>query len=122
MNEGDAIEAVAAAATVCFTCFTIYISVTFGFLATAYFVGNKLTRFQVISAMGLYVVAAGWMALATIGWGQAVFAITEAKATALDTVALIHRGYWIETLSILLGIGMIISLCFMWGARHPKTA
>jgi hypothetical protein len=121
MNEGDAIEAAAGAAAVSFTCFAIYISFTFGFLVTAYFVGNKLTRFQVISAMGLYVVGAGWMALATIAWGQALFAITEAKATALDTVSLIQRGYWIETMSILLVTGMMISLYFMWGVRHPKT-
>jgi hypothetical protein len=121
MNEGDAIEAAAAAASVCFTCFTIYISFTFGFLVTAFFVGNKLTRFQVIAAMGLYVVAAGFTALAMIAWAQALFVITEAKATALDTISLIHRGYWIETLSILLGTGMIISLYFMWDVRHPKT-
>jgi hypothetical protein len=90
-------------------------------LVTAYFIGNKLTRFQVIAATGLYVVAAGFMALAMIAWAQALFAISEAKATALDTVFLIQRGYWIETLSILLGTGMIISLYFMWGVRHPKT-
>ena len=121
MNEGDAIQAATAAAAVCFTCFTIYISFTVGFLVTAYFVGNKLTRFQVIASMGLYVVAAGFMALARIAWAQALFAITDAKATALNTVFLIQRGYWVETSSIVLGAGMIVSLYFMWDVRRPKT-
>ena len=120
MTEGDAIEAAAAAAANSFTCFTIYITFTFGFFVTAYFVGSKLTRFQVLAAMGLYVVSAGFMALAMIAWCIALFAITDSTATVLDTVFLIQRGYWVEGLTILLGARMVLSLYFMWDIRHRK--
>lgn len=119
MNEGEAIEAAIAAAAVVFSCFTIYISFTFGYLVTAYFVGNKLTRFQVIAATGLYVVAAGFMILVMVAWTQSLFAITDTTVTALDTVSLLKRGYWVETLLILCGTGMLMSLYFMWDVRRP---
>ena len=48
MTEADTIEVAAICAANSFTAFTIYISFTFGFLATAFFVGNKLTRFQAV--------------------------------------------------------------------------
>ena len=118
MNEGDAIEAAIGTAGVVFSCFAIYISFTFAYLMTAYFVGNKLTRFQVIATTGLYVIAAGFMALVMIAWTQALFAITDATATALDTVLFIQRGYWVETFSILLSSGLLMSLYFMWDVRH----
>jgi len=118
MNEGDAIQAAIATAGVVFGCFTIYVSFTFAYLVTAYFVGIKLTRFQAIAASGLYVVAAGFMALVMIAWTEALFAITDRTSTALDAVGLIQRGYWIETFSILLGAGLLISLYFMWDVRR----
>ena len=120
MNEGDAIEAAIAASGVVFSCFAIYISFTFGYLVTAYFVGYKLTRFQVIAANGLYVVAAGFMILVMTGWTQGMFAITETTATALDAVLLLKRGYWVEALFFLCGTGMLMSLYFMWDVRRQK--
>ena len=65
MNEVDTVELVATCAEMSFTAFGIYISFTFGFLATAFFVGSKLTRFQALVATGMYLVAAGTMALAS---------------------------------------------------------
>jgi hypothetical protein len=118
MNEGGAIEAAIASAAVVFSCFTIYISFTFAYLVTAYFIGNKLTRFQVFAATGLYLVAATFMTLVMVAWTQSLFAITDATVTALDTVRLINRGYWVETLLLLCGIGMLMSLYFMWDVRR----
>lgn len=119
MNECDAIEAAIAAAAVVFSCFTIFISFTFGYLVTAYFVGYKLTRFQVAAATGLYVVAAGFMTLVMIAWTQSLFAITDSTVTALDSVRLLKRGYWVETLLFLCGTGVLMSLYFMWDVRRP---
>ena len=52
MNEVDTVELVATCAEMSFTAFGIYISFTFGFLATAFFVGSKLTRFQALNRPG----------------------------------------------------------------------
>ena len=73
MTEGEVIEAAAAVTANSITMFTIFITFTFGFLASAYFVGGKLTRFQALAATGLYVVAAGFSAVILVGWMQAFF-------------------------------------------------
>jgi hypothetical protein len=121
MTEGDIIEAAAAAIANSMSGFTVFITFTFGFLATAYIVGGKLTRLQALTATGLYVVAAGYTTLTIVAWMQAFFAITEVKATALDTVPLIQRGYWVQSTIVLLSMGILISLYFMWSVRHRKT-
>jgi hypothetical protein len=121
MTEGDVIEAAAAVTANSITMFTIFITFTFGFLASAYFVGGKLTRFQALAATGLYVVAAGFSAVIMVGWMQAFFAIMEVKPNALDTIPIIQRGYWVPVTTVMLSMGMLISLYFMWGVRHPKT-
>ena len=118
MNEGDAIEAAISAAGVVFSCFDIYISFTFGYLVTAYFVGDKLTRFQVIAATGLYLVAAGFMVIVMTAWTQSLFAITDSTKTALDAVLLLQRGHWVEALVFLCSTGMLMSLYFMWDVRR----
>ena len=121
MTEGDIIEAAAAAIANSMTGFTVFITFTFGFLATAYIVGDKLTRFQALTVTGLYVVAAGFAALIMVAWEQAFFAVTEGTTTALNTVPLIQRGYWVPGTIVLLSMGILISLYFMWGVRHPKA-
>jgi hypothetical protein len=121
MTEGDVIEAAAAVTANSITMFTIFITFTFGFLASAYFVGGKLTRFQALAATGLYVVAGGFSAVIMVGWMQAFFAIMEVKPNALDTIPIIQRGYWVPVTTVMLSMGMLISLYFMWGVRHPKT-
>jgi hypothetical protein len=121
MTEGDVIEAAAAVTANSITMFTIFITFAFGFLASAYFVGGKLTRFQALAATGLYVVAGGFSAVIMVGWMQAFFAIMEVKPNALDTIPIIQRGYWVPVTTVMLSMGMLISLYFMWGVRHPKT-
>ena len=120
MTEGEAIETAIASAGVVFSCFAIYISFTFGYLMTAYFVGDKLTRFQVIAATGLYVVAAGFMILVMVAWTQGMLAITDSTKTALDAVLLLQRGRWVEALFFLSGTGMLMSLYFMWDVRRQN--
>ena len=121
MNEGDMIEAAAAAIANSMAAFTVYITFTFGFLATAYMVGGKLARFQALTATGLYVLAAGYSTVIMVAWLQAFFAITEVKTTALNMIPLMQRGYWVPGTIVILSMGILVSLYFMWGVRHPKT-
>ena len=122
MTEVDTVELVATCAANSFTAFSIYISFTFGFLVMAFFVGSKLTRFQALVATGLYLVAAGTMALASTVWIQALFLAKNSNTTFLDTITFMGNGEaWIPGMSILLFLGMFISLYFMWDVRHPKT-
>jgi hypothetical protein len=121
MNEADIIEAAAATIANSMSAFTVFVTFTFGFLATAYVVGAKLTRTQAATAMGLYVVAAVYSSIIMVAWLQAFFALTEAKATALNTILLMQRSYWVPGTIVVLSMGILLSLYFMWSIRHRKT-
>ena len=121
MNEGDMIEAAAAAIANSMAAFTVYITFTFGFLATSYIVGSKLERFQALTVTGLYVIAAGYSTIIMVAWLQAFFAITEVKASALDTILLMQRGYWVLGTIVIQSMGILVSLYFMWNVRLSKT-
>ena len=82
--------------------------------------GIKLTRFQALTATGLYVIAAGYSTVIMVAWLQAFFAITEVKNTVLDGVQLMQRGYWVSGTVAILLMGILVSLYFMWGVRNPK--
>ena len=82
--------------------------------------GIKLTRFQALTATGLYLIAAGYSRVIMVAWLQAFFAITEVKNTVLDGVQLMQRGYWVSGTVAILLMGILVSLYFMWGVRNPK--
>ena len=102
------------------TAFTIYISFTFAYLVTAFYVGTKLTKFQAIVAGAIYVISAGSMTLSLIGNLQASDSILNATTTVIDGHALHQTGLWISTMSLILTLGIIVSLYFMWSVRRPK--
>ena len=121
MTEFDTIELVAISAANSFTAFTIFISFTFGFLVTAFFVGSKLTRFQALAATGMYLASAGSMALASVIWLQVLFAAKKSNTTLMDTIPLMNGDAWVSGMSVVFVLGVLISLYFMWDVRHPKT-
>ena len=121
MTESDTVELAAICAANSMTAFTIYISFTFGFLATAFFVGSRLTRFQVFAATGMYLVAAVSMGLTSLVWLQATFAAKDGNTTFLDTIPFMNGNVWVSGITIILVLGIFVSLSFMWAVRHPKT-
>jgi hypothetical protein len=121
MTEVDALELAATFTANALSSFTIFISFTFGFLATAFFVGWKLTRFQALAVAGAYLVSAGAMASASVAWLQAFVALKNSNATFLDTIPLFSGEVWVSGTSFILILGMAISLYFMWDVRRPKT-
>ena len=54
MTEAEALELLEAATSNSFTGFTLYLSVMFAYVVTAYFVGGKLTGRQAMLASGLF--------------------------------------------------------------------
>jgi hypothetical protein len=122
MTEADTIEVAAICAANSFTAFTIYISFTFGFLATAFFVGNKLTRFQVLAATGMYLIAAGATVLVTLSWLKALFLVLNNQNTVLDAIPFMNGNAWVVIMSIITIGGMIVSSYFMWDVRRRETA
>jgi hypothetical protein len=121
MTEADILELWAVHGANAITAFTVYISFTFGFLATAYFVGSQLTPFQAFVASGLYIISAGAPGLTQIAYIQTMFAILESGPNLLQGFTLVNGTFWVWFMSIVQGAGILISLYFMWSVRHPKT-
>jgi hypothetical protein len=121
MSEAEVLDLVATFNANASTNFTIFISFTFAFLATAFFVGAKLSRFQALAASVMYAVSAGSAALSCVGWLQAFDAMMESKTTLLGTIPLFSAHFWVGGMSILFVTGMSVSLYFMWSVRHSKA-
>jgi hypothetical protein len=121
MTEAEILELVAVHGANAMTAFTVFISFTFGFLATAYFVGSQLTQLQTIVASGLYVISSIAPSLTQIAYIQLTFTILESGPNLGQGFTLLNGTFWVWSMSIIQSIGIVISLYFMWSVRHPKA-
>ena len=104
------------------TQFTLYLSVLFAYLVTAYFVGDRLTRAQVFLLSGLYIfvnLAQAWGMILTM---NRVGELMERKAeiSPLTDWEAGYVGYG-KLWAIAMVLGVLASLYFMWNVRHPRT-
>ena len=93
---------------------TLYVSVTSGYLLVAYLVGKDLSRLQVFIVTVLYAVFAAFNTLSATNYFYHAhyFGHTYGQGRAPE---------WpIYGLGILLSLGVLASLKFMWDVRHPK--
>lgn len=120
MTEAEIIELMAVNGANAITAFTVYISFTFAFLATAYFVGSQLTPFQATVCSGLYVISAGAPALTQVVYIQIMFTILDSSPTILQDISFLNGTFWIWTMTILQTAGIFICLYFMWSVRNRE--
>ena len=123
MTESEVLELIALYGGNSITAFTVYISFTFAFLATAFYVGHKLTTFQTLAACGLFIFSAGSSVLAETAYIQAMFAIKNEAPNVLDGMLLFSGNFWVPYMFALGTGGIIVSLYFMWDIRrqHLKS-
>lgn len=122
MTEAEILELVAVHGANAMTAFTVFISFTFGFLATAYVVGSQLTQLQTMVASGLYIIAAVAPSLTQIVYIQLMFRILESGPNLGQGMPLLNGTFWVWAMSLIQSIGILVSLYFMWSVRHPRTA
>jgi hypothetical protein len=121
MTEAEALELVAMYTANAHTSFTMYISFTFAYLATAFFVGSRLTNYQAMAASGLYFISATAVVMALIANIQVWAEVAASTATLLDRLPLMNAMLWISYLSIITSIGILACLYFMWDVRHREA-
>jgi hypothetical protein len=98
----------------------MYISVFTGYLIMAYLVGARLTSPQCSIATGAFIVFSGWCvwgstALWNAGWVVAIeLRETRPELTPIDVNPAL-------VVFVVLMIGIVGALKFMWDIRHPKT-
>jgi hypothetical protein len=98
-----------------------YITGLFAYLVTAYFVGARLTRSQTIIISSAFVAFVFLAIFAVNGAGNQCLAF-KAEIIALNPnriVALTQEVLWLALVIMMLGI--LVSLKFMWDVRHPET-
>lgn len=99
---------------------TMYISVFSGYLLVAYLVGARLTSLQCAISTGAFLVFGGYCI-----WGNAVFwnavyvAAIELRSVRPELLPVDLNPAYVAT--ILLLIGILGALKFMWDVRHPKA-
>ena len=122
MTEVEAFELAAIWSANVLTCLSLYITFTFAYLATAFFVGRQLSTFQAVAASVLYLFAAGSMTiglLADLQWLDA--AIIHAGSLAPDGIST-RSEFWVLYLGVLAISGILLSLYFMWDVRKTRAS
>lgn len=109
------------------TSFSVYITVTFGYLAAAYVAGARLTTYQVLMVSCIYVISAVSALLNLLSDLQFYAAALRAAPTYAPQDGLSAPELWRTYMSILLSLGIVASLYFMHTIRvgpgaHGKSS
>jgi hypothetical protein len=93
-----------------------YFSVFTAYLITAYLVGSKLKKQQVLVITGLFLVMQFFLIWGAAGFfWQARIYMDQIRPAALGNLKPHHVALF------LLSTGVLAGLKFMWDVRHPKT-
>ena len=123
MNEVDAYNPLILANEQTQNIGEMLLTVLTGYLLITYFVGEKLTTFQVcfVNVVFLLAYISTWQTLieyiATVEYFRETLATLKSDLPLAGTTLNASPGYSI-TVASLLTIG---ALYFMWNVRHPKT-
>lgn len=99
---------------------TIYISVFSGYMIVAYLVGARLTSLQCTIATGAFLVFGGYCVWGgVVFWNSVYVTAKELRDIRPELLPIdLNPAY---VVFILLLIGILGALKFMWDVRHPKT-
>ena len=123
MTGVEAIESVTNLAEISITFISLWLSITFGYLTVAYFLGGALSRFQCLTASVLY----GSLAIL---FTTAVWIYTEATVLVIvgerSVFSKLPTGLfdipWAHGSAVLCVGGTLLSFYFMYNVRKTKTA
>jgi len=122
MTEYEILDLMASVEAQMASQFTLYLTVISAYLVVAYFVGNKLTLPQTLIASILFMFGAGGQVWGLHKAGTRVAEYLDKKAQ-LSPLSPYEQQFspnvhgWV----IVMVLGVIASLYFMWSVRYPKT-
>ena len=121
MTEADAIAALTNIGEVAATYTGMWLSVTFGYLTVAYFLGKSLSRFQCLAISAIYAVFAVIFAAVTIGFVDSFWLLRAREKTIIDEAWIFSSvpGYLEGTAFVLLA-ATLVSLYFMYNVRQAE--
>ncbi len=100
---------------------SIYLTVVFAYLATAYAVGKKLSKWEASVITGLFVFASA-MTIAAVGayLNRSIDFLNRLGAISSDLAnrPITDPSIWIVYAPIFMSIGMIVSIIYMYQRRR----
>jgi hypothetical protein len=121
MTEAELVEALTSYHDLLFNVLSIYLTVTSGYLAVAYVVGDKLTTHQVVVISVLYLFFALVSTWGAFGYAmRGIDYVEPLQVLNPDQMYYGHPAAAALTALLLLG-GILASLSFMWSIRHPRS-
>ena len=120
MTEAELVQAWGHFFEISQSALAIYISVLSGYLAVAYLIGAKLTQLQVLVLSGLFTVFALFCAANVVVWWQRALEFAfEAKKVNPERLVSNNQAAT-SIMMVLLVLGVLASLYFMWSTRRHK--
>jgi hypothetical protein len=121
MTEYELLDLMASASDQMADMFSLYLTILSAYLLVAYFVGEKLGRFQVIAVSGLFLFASSGQALGIRMNGIQIAEILKQKAeisplTPYETGYVANTNVWVVAMIV----GILIAILFMWQVRRAK--
>ena len=103
---------------------TLFLSLIFGYLLVAYFVGANLTRIQVSILNALYAASTGYIILGLLVSQMMIMGLVTRweEISGLNQGVAAEVGPYIIILTVMIQILIFVApLYFMWSVRHPKS-
>ena len=122
MIEADAIAALTNIGEVAATYTGMWLSVTFGYLTVAYFLGKSLSRFQCLAISAIYAVFAVIFAAVTIGFVDSFWLLRAREKTIIDEAWIFSSlpRYLEEGTAFVPLAATLVSLYFMYNVRQRE--
>lgn len=98
--------------------FSLLLSILFAYLATAFFVGNRLTGFQAMVVSFLFVFAASIMVAATYGSMQRAMSFVDHLRQLHPEEFFMMSAPFANALLVLMSLSIPVSLYFLYQIRR----
>ena len=98
---------------------SLYLTATTGYLIAAYLIGNKLTRSQMIIVSTLYVSIAGLSGYGAIAWLSRGAHFARQAVNIDATIPFSPNQFLFIIVGLVLFLGIIACLKFMYDVRQP---
>ena len=119
-SEAEVIGSLMAISDQAATYLNVWVSLTFGYLTVAYFLGKALSRFQCLAISGLYLVIAYIAASSVYGLTQSFFVLLGRDTSLISDVWIITHGGREQGAAIFFSGATILALYFMYNARQTE--
>ncbi len=121
MTEYELVDAIASYTGLLHSWLMAYFTVFTAYVVAAYAVGYQLTNFQSFVVTTCFLVISSLVVVATMGTGMRFIELTQQISALNPERTYLVSPALIGTAGVVLSIGVLVSLKFMWDFRHPKT-